>query len=1237
MAAWSILLLQFFERPRWSYHRDHWNDSDYFPQAGLPHVSDNILLPLYLLLLAVIGWGVVLEAGYEMFGMVGGDNDTSSNYKFMSIPIKKNMGRKTPRTLFFLTLIVLLVALTQVITALFCRVGGIADRPFWVAPSMTLFIILAERSTSRRYSYMLRTLPTFLGLLFVLGLTIALFTTMGFLIFSTSSEEKDLYFDNFGDGMWNMFMILIGSNWPLPIMPSIQCNRGYFMFFLVFLCFSDWGFLNLIIGYIFSTMTTQRDRGERLSILDFKLNMAAAFSILDPESNQAISINTLDLVLREISMRYNNWGRIFIFSAVYSFFKHLFKRSKPDMPMHEQDMTGAEAAAITNDRYRVNRFSSTALRESLVMVDAVADDELKLLLYNLFSPVQFDPSTGKPIVPSIADVDNFWCNREEDSATNCIKIDLFYQFPSRCFGEDAMRLMKHYRLRLIKETDARNISPDSICHYSAFRRYLKFGDTKYFDASIDFLLAFLSVLILAFGFGLVILYIMIVVMFIEDIIRFVSKGKKRFLDSFRNIVDAKITMLFVILVVVTGINGHEVNTSDWVVRGLMLLRLCFIVRNVTLFDYFDQKRKKFRIALKYCAQGAEDVIYLLLVTFCFAVAYCEFGVLVFGGAIQRHGSNGRDISNSLYGEGDYWPLNFNDFASGLGTLFTALHINNVHVTSSGFESIMPVYQPRLFFTAWHAVSVMLLLNVIPAFLLNNFWQYYIAARSEIQQNSQNENSKGNLSVSTEANPSPFPDDEISDMQSFSSTLNSIAATEFSVEMAPVVYDERHGEVVMISSRPTPNQFLEVKLCRQSHDMALDTIRPRVLTEWTAAVWKGPNVRDTDVSTKPVIEIEDKVDCTSSDAPSETAGTTGTSSLKNGGWGFFSFGNQSTMQQSFLNESEEISSGHQTLRSGFSIPFLSWILRYLAIGDGIVDRSVLAAILVQHAKDGIMPVLFSSPFASYCYLKRMKNSLLFRFVARVLMVLCCFMRPSWTYVSSFSEWKDNEKYPKTSAFLDVRVGAALCIFLLLLLLYGVGLEFIYNLEAEVVTESTQLAQCLAAVEGVVVDSAIPLPLTDENAESVAPSASMGSSQFKWFRIFTPSINRKTGASNGTSGTGFSTTATEKDTQYLPDLRGPLINEPAVEIAVDAAHTSKPLNRSLESIILFCWDYFSRVLFSHWTWRVILCLLIIEEISFSIYSAATSTYNNPFFVSLLSVLWFDRYAFHKFRTMMSILGR
>lgn len=48
------------------------------------------------------------------------------------------------------------------------------------------------------------------------------FTIMAFMLFSPTSEEAKAYFTSFGGGMWNMLMVLNGSNWPSPMIPAYQ-------------------------------------------------------------------------------------------------------------------------------------------------------------------------------------------------------------------------------------------------------------------------------------------------------------------------------------------------------------------------------------------------------------------------------------------------------------------------------------------------------------------------------------------------------------------------------------------------------------------------------------------------------------------------------------------------------------------------------------------------------------------------------------------------------------------------------------------------------------------------------------------------------------------------------------------------------------------------------------------------------------------------------------------------------
>jgi hypothetical protein len=225
IASWFMLVLMFLERPMWTHRHENWNDPAAFPRSDLPLLEDSVTLPLYFVALCILGWGVALEAGYEIFGMQGGVHDREGAWRIFGLPIKVLRGRKTPRVLFVLMLIVWTISMVQVLAGLFT--AGSGPRPFWVAPSVTLFLILGERSGSRKFSYLLRILPKFSAMFIVITLFIAISTTMAFIFFQPGSKEKDVYFPDFDSGMWTMVMVITSSNWPLPMVPAIQVRFVY--------------------------------------------------------------------------------------------------------------------------------------------------------------------------------------------------------------------------------------------------------------------------------------------------------------------------------------------------------------------------------------------------------------------------------------------------------------------------------------------------------------------------------------------------------------------------------------------------------------------------------------------------------------------------------------------------------------------------------------------------------------------------------------------------------------------------------------------------------------------------------------------------------------------------------------------------------------------------------------------------------------------------------------------------
>jgi hypothetical protein len=96
------------------------------------------------------------------------------------------------------------------------------------------------------------------------------------------------------------------------------------------------------------------------------------------------------------------------------------------------------------------------------------------------------------------------------------------------------------------------------------------------------------------------------------------------------------------------------------------------------------------------------------------------------------------LSESPYGQSNYYVLNFNDNISSLGTLYILLLVNNMHVIASGFTSICySSILVRTFFVCWYVLGVLFLLNLLTASLLSSFLSFWIVQKQIVQDTKRN--------------------------------------------------------------------------------------------------------------------------------------------------------------------------------------------------------------------------------------------------------------------------------------------------------------------------------------------------------------------------------------------------------------------------------------------------------------------------------------------------------------------
>mmetsp|Transcript_37803 Transcript_37803/g.91982 ORF Transcript_37803/g.91982 Transcript_37803/m.91982 type:complete len:227 (-) Transcript_37803:2065-2745(-) len=106
-------------------------------------------------------------------------------------------------------------------------------------------------------------------------------------------------------------------------------------------------------------------------------------------------------------------------------------------------------------------------------------------------------------------------------------------------------------------------------------------------------------------------------------------------------------------------------------------------------------------------------------------AFASLGTALYGGMITRDPIN--PLSTALLGASDfvdneYWANNFNDMISGMNVLFNLLVVNNWTECEIGFEYVTGGKWVRWFFFSFHMVGVVVINNVVIAFIINAFFQ-----------------------------------------------------------------------------------------------------------------------------------------------------------------------------------------------------------------------------------------------------------------------------------------------------------------------------------------------------------------------------------------------------------------------------------------------------------------------------------------------------------------------------------
>jgi len=228
------------------------------------------------------------------------------------------------------------------------------------------------------------------------------------------------------------------------------------------------------------------------------------------------------------------------------------------------------------------------------------------------------------------------------------------------------------------------------------------------------------------------------IFFLEMLVKIVVLGFRRYVSNLKNCFDGAVSALSVVTLVLILLPHSEL--SDPVaLRRIMALRTLRLLRICAQIPTLPPIVSTF---VRMLPSATELLLTMLLLMYFFSV----LGMQLFGGLINKDPARPEYalLKDDDFGESNYWVNNFNDIPSGMVVCFELIMVNNWMVFSDGF-SVVTRKWARWFCVACYIFGVLIMLNIVVAFVLDAFMAQYEDAQKE-----QDDDPHENFTV-----PNPF--------------------------------------------------------------------------------------------------------------------------------------------------------------------------------------------------------------------------------------------------------------------------------------------------------------------------------------------------------------------------------------------------------------------------------------------------------------------------------------------------
>lgn len=152
------------------------------------------------------------------------------------------------------------------------------------------------------------------------------------------------------------------------------------------------------------------------------------------------------------------------------------------------------------------------------------------------------------------------------------------------------------------------------------------------------------------------------------------------------------------------------SNGEWI-RYLLIARMLRLIRLLVHI-------RRYRAFVATFLTLIPSLMPYLGTVFCVLCLYCTLGVQLFGG-IVNYGNPNLEATDLF--ANDYVLFNFNDYPNGMVTLFNLLVMGNWQIWMQSYSDLTGTSWTLAYFISFYLITVLLLLNLIVAFVLEAFF------------------------------------------------------------------------------------------------------------------------------------------------------------------------------------------------------------------------------------------------------------------------------------------------------------------------------------------------------------------------------------------------------------------------------------------------------------------------------------------------------------------------------------